>query len=83
MKYVANPRAFTLKTWLTQMLQQKFEPHESIVERVAPSLTTDSDLKSFSALMGEIFQAGYMRAVNDYRVQLEKHGMKINVVNHQ
>lgn len=77
-QYAANPRAFTLKKWLSQILQSRFPKHEQIVERISSSLITDKDLEDFGILIGDVYEVAYMKAVEEYRVQFEKMG--INVV---
>lgn len=75
-----NPKAFTLKKWFLELLKERYTKHDPIIERVALSLSTDSDLKDFGALIAEVFEAGYFKAVNDYKDQAEKAGMKIRVI---
>jgi len=80
MKYMANPRGFTLRKWLLQILQNRFEKHESIVERLGGSMATDGDLQAFGRLATELYEVGYLKAVNDYKEQFEKLGIKVNIV---
>ena len=80
LRYASNPRGFALKKWLSQLLEKKYPPHDTIVERVGMSLTTDSDLKDFGKLIGEVYQSGYAKAINDYKKEVEKLGIKINIV---
>jgi hypothetical protein len=80
MQYMANPKAFTVKRWLADLLKNKYPPHDTIAERVSSSLVTDSDLADLGKLIGEIYESGYRKAVDDYRAQFEKLGVKINVV---
>ena len=79
LKYMSNPRTFTLKKWFSGILQEKFGQHEVIIERVSSSIVTEADLEAFGKLMGDLFETGYMKAVNDYRDELEKIGIKISV----
>ena len=80
MKYMANPKSFTLKKWFAELLKGKFPPHENIIERVSMSLVTEKDLTDFGKLVAEVYEAGYLKAVNDYRAQFEKMGVKISIV---
>ena len=80
LKYVSNPRSFTLKRWFYELLHQKYAGHDNIVERVSTSLITDKDVEDFGRLVSEVYEAGYRRAVQDYQVQAEKLGIKIEVV---
>mgnify|MGYP004076159439 CR=1 FL=1 len=79
MKYMANPRAFTLKKWFAGILQNKMPAHDQIIERVSTSLVTDGDLKAFGELMGALYEVGYMKAVNDYKKELQRLGIKTKI----
>ena len=76
--YMSNPRSFTLKNWFAQLLKQDYLPHDTIVERVSSALTTDQDIEDFGRLIGQVFESGYRRAVDDYQDEAAKMGLKIN-----
>lgn len=78
--YMANPRAYTLKRWLYELLKEKYSPHEKIAERLGVAMQTDHDIQDLGKLLGEIFEAGYRKAVDDYKVEAEKVGLKVHVV---
>ena len=80
---MSNPRCFTLKKWFIELLDKDYVPHDDIVERMASALTTDQDMKEFGNLITKVFEKGYRKAVEDYRGQIEKLGIKINVVAEQ
>ena len=79
-RYMMNPRAFTLKKWLLDMLKDKYAQHDNIVERISVSLTTDRDLEDFAKLMLQVYECAYMKAVSDYKSQAEKLGLNISIV---
>ena len=76
---MSNPKAFTLKKWFVELLEHKYPPHDDIIERVAVSLTTENDLKQFGDLITAVFERGYRKAIDDYKGQVEKLGLKITV----
>lgn len=77
MKYMANPKSFTLKRWFFELLKENYKPHDTIIERVSTSLTTEKDVEDFGALIMQVYHAAYLRAVNDYKEQAEKVGLKV------
>lgn len=79
-KHASNPRGYALKRWLIQLIADKYPTHDSIVERVGMALVTESDLKDFGKLLGTVYEAGYMKAINDYKSQVEKLGINIHIV---
>lgn len=78
-EYMQNPKGFAIRQWLAQLLQQEYTPHDPIVERISSALTTQKDLEDFGNLIGTVYSAGFMKAFNDYKKQLEKMGLKINL----
>ena len=77
--YMANPKSFTLKQWFVGLLKEDYAPHDQIIERIAVSITTDKDLKDFGKLVTTVYEKAYHKAVNDYKEQAEKLGIKITI----
>ena len=77
---MSNPKAFTLKKWFYDLLKLNYMAHDAIIERVATSLTTEKDLEDFGKLVGQVYEIGYRKAVEDYREQFEKLGLKVTIV---
>lgn len=80
MKYMANPKGFTLKKWFADILKEKYIPYEALLERLGVFLVAEKDFQEFGKLFSEIYSTAYMKAVEDCRGQFEKLGVKINVV---
>lgn len=80
MRYMSNPRAFTLKKWFYELLHINYATHDSIIERVSTSLVTEKDLDEFGKLIGQVYETGYRKAVDDCRKQFEDMGLKVQVV---
>jgi hypothetical protein len=79
-KYASNPKAFTLKKWFYDLLKMNYSSHDAIIERVATSLTTDKDLEDFGKLVGQIFEMGFRKAIDEYAKEAEKMGLKVTIV---
>lgn len=77
---MSNPKAFTLKKWFSDLLRMDVATHDTIIERVATSLTTEKDLEDFGKLVSQVYELGYRKAVDDYREQVEKLGLKVNII---
>jgi hypothetical protein len=77
---MSNPRSFTLKKWFAELLGKSYPPHNNIIERVSTALVTEQDMKEFGNLVTTIYEQAYRKAVEDYRQQVEKLGLKISVV---
>lgn len=80
MKYLSNPKSYTMKRWFYDLLGIDYASHDTIIERVAVSLTTQQDLEDFGKLIGQVFEKGYRKAIEDYGKEAEKLGLRIKVV---
>lgn len=78
-EYMQNPKGFAIRKWLADLLQSDYTAHDQIVERISASLVTQKDLEDFGKLIGCVYSAGFMKAFNDYKDQLEKLGLNINL----
>jgi hypothetical protein len=58
-RYMSNPRAFTLRKWFYELLKINYASHDTIIERVSSSLVTERDLEDFGKLIGQVYETGY------------------------
>lgn len=76
-----NPRKHILRKWLLEMLgSDRYVKHDQIVDRIGSHLVTSKDVEDFGKLSVELFEAGYMKCLNDYRGKLQEMGIGVNVV---
>jgi len=78
-EYMQNPKGFAIRKWLADLLGNDYTAHDQLVERISASLVTQKDLEDFGKLIGCVYSAGFMKAFNDYKGQLEKLGLNINL----
>lgn len=76
---MANPRAFTLKKWMADILKEDYGKYDAIIERVAMALQTNSDLEDLGSLISNIYDKAYRKAIDDYKDQAEKLGINVKV----
>lgn len=77
--YFGNHKSHYLKKIVFEMLKEKYSKHEQIIERSSVSLVTDQDIKDFVAMLIDIYETAYIKAVKDQKEQLEKLGLVANV----
>lgn len=73
-KYIAG-----LRSYMSQFLGLRYQRNQDVIERIGHTLVTEADFKNFMALAVDIYESGFMRAIDDYRVQLAKMGIKVEV----
>ena len=80
MKYASNPKGFAIKKWLIGLLETRYTPFDDLAERLGASLITDKDLREFGELINTIYECGYLRAMEQCKLQLDEMGVKVKVV---
>ena len=76
---MSNPRAFTLKKWMADILKGDYMKFDVIIERLAMALQTNDDLEQVGSLISHIYDKAYRKAIDDYRDQAEKAGLKVTI----
>ena len=76
---MSNPRSFTLKKWVSEIIKKDFQQHETIIERISTSLSTEKDLEDLGKLIMGVYESAYKKAVDDYKKEFEKLGVKISI----
>jgi len=74
-----NPKVHVIKKYMADILQDKYPKNEEFIERLAMLLVTDKDSESFGKLIGNVFQRGYEKSVEDHRKELSKHGITVTI----
>jgi deoxyhypusine synthase len=75
-----NPQAFAVRKYLFDMLKDRYPKNADYIERLASGVITKTDYESLGSLMADVYEAGFMRAVEQYKEQMAKLGMRVNVV---
>lgn len=78
-KYMSNPRCYTLKRWFSELLTSDYPKHDETVERISTAMLTDLDVENFGKLIMNVYEAAYKKAVADYKTEFEKMGVKISI----
>ena len=79
LNYLGGVQSNYLKRILFNVLNEKYSNHEMIIERLGYTLQTEADTAQFVKLISELYEAGYAKAINDHKAQLEKLGLKVTM----
>lgn len=74
-----NQRIPAIKKMMFEFLKERYSKNDQIIERLAGVLQTDRDTQEFIKLMIDVYEAGYMKSVEDHRDQLTKAGIQVKV----
>jgi hypothetical protein len=75
-----NPHSSAIKKYLFEMLKERYPKNERFIDRLASTVSTKEDYEALGSLMVDIFESGFLKAVNEYKDQLAKMGLKVNIV---
>jgi hypothetical protein len=63
-----------------ELLGDKYSTHTNVISRVSHYLVTESDVREFTAMVADLYETAYSRALKDYHAQIEATtGMRLQV----
>lgn len=78
--FAHNPQAVAIKKYLFEILRERYARSSGYIDRLALGTMTREDYESLGALVADIYESGFMRAVDQYKSQMARLGMKVEVV---
>lgn len=69
----------TVLRYAQELLGTRFPKYQTTLLRAASTLVTQEEMNTFCKLMMELYEAGFLKATNDYRKQAEAMGLKVTV----
>lgn len=75
-----NLQGNAIKKHVFQMLGDRYGRNERFVERLVSHVTTKEDYEGLGVFLADVFEAGFLRAVEQYKDQFSKMGMKVSIV---
>lgn len=79
LNYLANPYDRTIKLYLFEILKDKYEINEKIIERIVANLKIESDTQEFIRLINNVFEKGFLASSNQYNESLSKLGINVSI----
>jgi hypothetical protein len=74
-----NPKTMVLRKFMVEVLGNKIVNYEDLLTRIGVNLVTESDLQAFTHMINDILGVGYLKAVTDYRTQLNDMGIEVTI----
>lgn len=75
-----NPQSNAIKKHIFELIKERYSRNEKFIERMATGITTKEDYESLGRLITDLYEAGFIRAVEQYKEQFAKLGMKVSIV---
>jgi len=74
-----NQQSQFVKHTMFELLRDKYQKHEQIIERISRSLVTEKDTKDFLQMMVDLYEVGFIKAVNEQREKLTQLGYDVKI----
>lgn len=75
-----NLHSSAIKKYMFELLRERYSKNERFIERLAATVSTKEDYEALGGLVVDIFETGFLKAVNEYKGQLAKMGLRVNIV---
>jgi len=79
MNVLSNPIGHAIKKFIIDLLGARSNNHQRIVEQVSRSVFNETDYEDFAKFIAEVYEAGYMRAIDEHQTELTKLGLKVTL----
>jgi hypothetical protein len=77
---LSNPYRLAIQKYLFQILGNRYTKYHDLVQRMTHNVVTTKDATDYGQMLVEIYEVAYLKAVEDYRKNVEAHGFKIDIV---
>lgn len=75
-----NLHGTAIKKHIFEMIGDRYARNEKFVDRLVSHVSTKEDYDGLGTLLADVFESGFIRAVNQYKDQFAKMGMKVSIV---
>ena len=79
LNFLSNPRSHYIKKSMFEILKESYGKNEQILERLSNHLIVEKDLKDFLAMIIDVYEIGFFKAVEDQKEQLKKLGLGVKI----
>lgn len=75
-----NQNSYQVKKTMFDLIKERYQRNEQIIERLGAILVTEGDVQGFFKMIADVYEAGYMKSVQDHSEQLKKIGLSAKIV---
>lgn len=75
-----NPFPTSLKKFLFEILGNKFEQHDIVIDKLCDNVSSPKEFERISKFIVAIYESGYLKSVEQHREILSKAGIETHVV---
>jgi hypothetical protein len=75
-----NPIQQSIKKYIFELIGgERYWNHDNTIEQITKNISSPKEYEAFGKFVAEIYEAGYVRAIEEHQVALEKMGLKANI----
>ena len=74
-----NPYGRMLKQPMMEVLGNRYPKHQEILERLSRSMATQPDMEKFLAMIIDVYEVAYTKAVDEQREALRQRGFDVSI----
>ena len=79
MNYMRNPHGHAIRKYIYQLIGNRYSKNEEVIERLIAVMMTKKDVEDFSTLIVDIYESGFLRAVDQYKNEFSKIGYDVKI----
>ena len=79
MNMLTNQHSYAIKKYTHELIKDRYPQHEELLTRVCSSLVTENDVEGFAKLMADLYECGFLKAMEESRDALEAAGYKMSI----
>ena len=77
---LSNPFRVVLMKYANDLLGDRYPLYHDLLTRLTVQIVTQKDASDFSQMMIDLFEKGFLKAVNDCKKATEAQGIKLKIV---
>lgn len=75
-----DPVEMHIKKYMFDILQERYAKNENFIERLIGVLKTSRDSEEFGTFIVDVYETGFLKAINEHKEALEARGLEANIV---
>ena len=79
MNMLTNQHMYAIKKYAFEMVKDRYPEHEELITRLCSALITEKDIEGFAKLMADLYESGFLRALEENKAALKQAGYELSI----
>lgn len=79
MNMLTNQHGWAIKKYTHELIKERYLAHEELLTRICSSLVTERDVEGFAKLMADLYECGFLKALEENKAALEAVGYRMEI----